>query len=193
MAANISMPTDELLSHRPATIGKMLAVLRDKPVACQQHLKTIQRKKAIAAHGGGAQPDSDFQSWRFQTVARTVECQYYELWGFSPNQRTAFLDKAYLHLYRKNANRTTDQLICIHTDPYLECENDVDALAFTYRQGLHLHVSLSEQPLPKCHFPLVLSHVERHLDDMLSSVENLTATIKRAVQAVRLEVMSRFK
>ncbi len=192
MAANISIPTDDLLSHRPATVGRMLAVLRDKPVPCQPHLKSIKRMKVIAAHGGGARPDSEFQSWRFQTVAKTVECQYYELWRFSPNQRTAFLDKAYLHLFRKNSNRTTDQLICIHAEPYAEHKDDADAVATTYRQGLHLHVSMSVQPLPKCHFPLVLSHIERHLEDMLSSVDNLTATFERAIHAVRLEVLSRF-
>jgi len=194
MAPNITMQTDDLLAHRPATIGRMLTPLKDSVVACQLHHRTVRRRKVIAAHGGGTRPESDFQSWRFRTVAREIECQYYELWSFGTDHRIAFLDRARLHLYRTNyAERTSDQLICIHADPYAEPEREEDEAVVPYRQGVHLHVSRSEHPLPKCHFPLVLSHLDKHLDDVLSSVRNLTTVIQNAVQAVRLEVLSRFK
>lgn len=187
--ANIEVVEEELFSHRPRAIGEMLSGLQGRQVACQAYPGMFRGGRAFAAHSGGVDPKSHFSQWRFRTVSRDVECQYYELWKSLGQDRLMFLDRAYLHLYRidRDAKRSA-QMLCLHTDPN---DNVEDTRLRRYKRGLHLHVNEAADPIPKCHLSVIVSHLGDHLEQILSSVENLTTAMQDAVDMIRYELIER--
>jgi hypothetical protein len=185
----VTMPVEDVFSHRPRQIGEMLSALKGSIVACQPHTGMVQRGKVLAAHDGGTLPESDFHRWRFRSASRDIECQYFELWRFFGDERTAYLDKAYLHVFEIDRRRhVADKIVSVHAETQADSEGDFEQ----YKQALHLHVDKAAQPVPKCHFPLTISHLDKHADQVLSSVENLTSALAKTVSVMRIEVVSRY-
>jgi hypothetical protein len=188
--ATVELIEEDLFAHRPRDIGGMLAELQGRQVACQASVGLVSGGRIFAAHSGRTNPKSHYSQWRFRTVSRDIECQYYELWKPSGQSRVMFLDRAYLHVYRiDRAERRARQLVCIHTDPYAISST----VTSPYKQGLHLHVTEASDPIPKCHFPIILSHSDHHLDELLSSSQNLTTAFGRAATMIRYELVERFR
>ena len=182
----VTMPAEELFSRRARTVGEMLAPLKGCQVPCQLHARMVSRGKVIGAHDGGFSPDSDYQRWRFRTVSPDVDCQYYELWRFSGDELAARLERAYLHLFKVNrATHMQEEIIAVHAEPYNDDESE-------YLRGLHLHVNKASHPIPKCHFSLMISHLDDHVDQVLSSVGNFTKAFRRAATLIQTEVVSRY-
>lgn len=188
--ASVSLATEDLFAHRPANVSRMLSPLRGAPVACQAYSFKVGQSRVIAAHGGATNPESYFGDWRFPTLARDIQAQYYERWRLVDRDRRADLDRAYLHVYRVNREKhALEELLCIHTDPLDETN---DALLRYCKRSLHLHVTRADEPLPKCHFALNISHIRDHVEQLLSSPDTLTAAFGKAIELIRFEVLGRF-
>jgi hypothetical protein len=185
---NVTMSTDDLFSHRANRVSAMLSPLKGNHVPCQLNSKMVGGGKVLAAHGGGARADSDFQKWRFRTSCRDVECQYFELWRLSEGGDSAYLESACLHLYKINrSTHTSEPIVFLHAEPAANGETELSE----FKRGLHLHVKGAPDPIPKSHFPLTISHIDNHIDHVLSSIENLTTVFARAVIAIESEVVAR--
>lgn len=185
----VTMRVEDVFSHRPGQIGDMLSPLKGSFVACQPHTRMVQRGKVLAAHDGGTSPDIDFHRWRFRSASRDIECQYFELWRFFGDERTAYLEKAYLHLFQiDRRTRNVEKIVSVHAETQTDGEGDSEQ----YKHALHLHVDKAAQPIPKCHFPLTISHIDNHARQVFSSVENLTSALAKTVSVIRIEVVSRY-
>src|SRR5262245_13939399 len=115
----ITLAVEEVRSSRLAVIADVLYPLRDGQVPCQRYRVTVDRGWVLAAHSGGSLVNSHYDYWRFRTMARNIDCQYYEHWKFVlPDETSMFLNRAYLHLYQiDRSTHTSEQMLCIHTDP----------------------------------------------------------------------------
>ena len=122
----------------------------------------------------------------FKTFVNDISGQYYEHWRPTDQPEKLRLERAYLNIFL--VNREThryDKLISIHSDPYEE-KNE---LSYLYKRGPHLHVQKAGHPIPKCHFPLNFTE----LDNVLSSINNITEALKNAIKIVQDEVLIRYQ
>lgn len=182
---SIEIETNQL-NQRTRLVQKLLLPLRrpSLPVACKVLRQQIMGCKVIAAHDGVR--SDDFNGLYFRTFVQNVWSQYHELWRPMSKQEKLCLERAYLNIFIINSNtHNFDKLISIHCDPYEEGDEPF----CSYKRGPHLHVQKAEYPLPKCHFPLNLSELEK----ILSSADNITEALKNAVHIVQNEVLMRYK
>jgi len=175
------------LDARLQVIKTLLMPLRQRgiPVACQICRRQYNGCKVIAAHEG-IKDAENFEQWNFRTFAPDIWSQYYEFWKPFDGYSKLNLYRAYLNILI--LNREThgfDKLVSVHCDP---CEEG-DEPHRSYKRGPHLHVQRAEDPIPKCHFPLNLTELNR----VLSSVDNITDALKSAVQILSDEVVSRYQ
>lgn len=155
---------------------------KGKNIPCQFHLPKVEGGKIIGAHSRGQDKKSDFRQGRFRIFATPVYCQYYELWKSQDDGRFWYLYRAYLNFFRmERSKRLLEEFISIHCDP----EDDSEEPTCTYKRGPHLHVKKAIDPIPRCHFPLNLNHLEK----VLSSRHSLTNAIKQAIQVICDEVI----
>lgn len=175
------------LHARVNLVRDLLIPLREQhlPVACDISRHQFFGCKVIAAHDG-VPINKNFREMYFKTFTTDILGQYYELWKPIDKQEKLCLNRAYLNVSIVNRNtHTYDKLVSIHCDPYEE-NNEVSCL---YKRGPHLHVQKAEHPIPKCHFPLNFSE----LDNILSSVHNITEALKNAIKIVKDEVLIRYQ
>ena len=173
----------EDFSSRVAIIRDILKPLRDAEVACEIRKGKFEGGKVIAAHSGNT-AGKDYRDLMFPSRARSIRCQYFELWKPKEGSRQLFLEKAYLTIKRRNTTtHGFDELIALHCDP----NNTDNGLLKKFKQGPHLHVSVLDDPLPKCHFPLNYSQ----LDLVLTSPETLTDALRNAIMIITEEVIVR--
>jgi len=175
------------LHNRVNFVRDLLTPLREQnlPVACCISRHQFRSCKVIAAHDG-LPNNINFSEMYFKTFAADISGQYYELWKPIDQQEKLRLDRAYLNIFIVNRNtHKYDKLIAIHCDPYEE-NNELSCL---YKRGPHLHVQKAEHPIPKCHFPLNLTD----LDNVLSSINNITEALKNAIKIVQDEVLKRYQ
>lgn|ERR1017187_4693453 len=184
MPVLISTPRD-LFNLRVDEVKELIKPLRPAPaIHCQFYRHLHGGGKILAAHDG-MPPESDFQGWHCQTFAKSIWCQYYELWKPFDKGRQWYLDRAYFHLYKTNlAERKLEQFLCIHSDP--NCTDPPPTN--TFKSGPHLHILMAEEPIPRCHFPLNLGH----LKSVLSSRLNLTSAFRDAIGVICEDVLIRF-
>ncbi|MFA4974268.1 MAG: hypothetical protein WC683_16800 [bacterium] len=179
----------EKLTHRPNLLQKLLGRLRSagkQPVLAVQFVKQkADGGRAIAAHEGNAST-TDYRDWRFRTAARDVWGQYFEIWKpLGSRQDEWYLHQAYLHLFRTEMpSHSLIEFLALHSDPNDETDEPVGS----YKRGPHLHVTQSSEPLPHCHFPLNLGQ----LDQVLSSVDDLTLALESAIGVIAHDVLGRF-
>lgn len=146
--------------------------------------------QVITSQNGLAKRPDNYHDWRFPVKsAPTVWFHYFEIWRLLKSGRDCSINRAYLHLYIKR-QRELDPLLCIHSDPLEEPTNINDERLVwqcMFKKGPHLHVSTAGE-LAHCHFPLNYGH----LDNVLSSIEDLTKAMSDAVLIVRREVVELF-
>jgi len=175
------------LHNRVNFVRDLLTPLRAQnlPVACDISRHQLYGCKVIAAHEG-LPNNLNSNEMYFKTFATDISGQYYELWKPIDPQKKLRLDRAYLNISIVNRNtHKYDKLISIHCDPYEE-NNELSCL---YKRGPHLHVQKAGHPIPKCHFPLNFTE----LDNVLSSINNLTEALKNAIKIVQDEVLTRYQ
>ncbi len=182
---NVVVSHQTLFQRRIDEVQKFLRPIRRHPTLhCQFYRPQYAGGKVLAAHDG--EPDgSDFHSWQCRTTAKTVWFTYFELWKPTAQRENWFLDRAYMHLFRADADtRTLIQMLCVHADP--NCE---DAMPLRLlKRGPHIHVSTAEAPLPECHFALNFGHLQR----VLSNSARFTRAFRDAIHMVADDVIIRF-
>lgn len=185
--SSLEIDFDELRSNRLRVVQQLLVPLRQAGIAVGCHICRYQHAgcKVIVAHEG-TEGVEYFSEFYFQTFAPDIWSQYYELWRPFDGYSRLRLYRAYLNIVM--ANREThafNKLVSVHCDP---CEEG-DEPQRSYKRGPHLHVERAQDPIPKCHFPLNLTELNR----VLSSVGNITDALKSAVQIISDEVVSRYQ
>ncbi len=179
----IVLDVADLVRGRRKEVQAVLHPLAKKgrPIPCS--FVPHPRAKVICGHGGS--PDRNHRRIWFPTYANGIQGQYHEMWYPRNGECEWWLERAYFSLRR--IVRTIHQveiILCIHSDPMCD---DPDP-AGLYKRGPHLHVDLAQSPLPDAHFPLNLGQLE----EVLSSCDNLSQAMSRAIKIVRDEVIPRF-
>jgi hypothetical protein len=107
---------------------------------------------------------------------------YFERWRITLLRDAAFLDRAYLSLYRKGLDiDVEDEVLALHCDP-----NEPDGAEHAvYKQGPHLHLMKAEFPGPDAHIALNLCD----LHEVLHSVESFTKAFHSAVVMIRDQIL----
>ena len=175
------------LNSRVRDIQGLLIPLREQgiSVACQICRHQYHGCKVLAAHEG-IESSEHFDDLYFKTFATDIWSQYYEFWKPFDEYSKFLLYRAYLNLFIVNRQtHSFDKLVSVHCDP---CEegNEPETL---YKRGPHLHVQRANPPIPKCHFPLNFTELNR----VLASVDNINDALKNAVQIISNEVVGRFQ
>jgi hypothetical protein len=166
-------------------VQRLLKPLRPdgRDVGCACYPLPARSRVIVAARDGGFGPES-YRDFRFASRVHNVLCNYFEEWKSSMS--TSFvLQQANLsiHLMDRSAHTSTE-IIAIHAEP----SHIGSGPQAEFKRGPHVHVTWSQDPIPRCHFPLNYGH----LKDVLSSLDSLTDAIKAAVKIASLEVLSRF-
>jgi hypothetical protein len=177
----------DVLHTRILQIQRLLNPLRPlgRPVACDICRHQFAGCKVIAAHQGML-PLDYYDEFRFNTFVSGIWAQYYEFWKPCDTQNKLILNRAYLNIHIENRETNVfDKLISLHCDPHEEGTT----LQCLYKQGPHFHVQKAEHPIPKCHFPLNLTD----LDKVLSSIKEITSAMGRAIQVICDELLERYK
>lgn len=188
--ATLELSASEIVRSRPQVIGGLLTPIAGNRVACQLYQGPVKDGWVLSAHDGGTDPRRNFRDWRFRSAARDIECNYFEQWRLL-NRDVARLLSAYFHVFLiDRATRREQKVLAIHTDPY---DGSRDDIRRSCKQSVHLHMLAATQPFPGCHFPLLLSHMDDHLDRCLESVDNLTAILRRVMLILRHEVIDLFQ
>ena len=181
----LTRPYAEMVSNRVGEVESLLSGIRSgPPPRTRISRQTVQMKKVLSAFDG-----SDHGDWQHRDKFFTLEScsllgQYFEMWKPSPDHQDVTLERAYFHLVRRDRK----QILCIHAEP-LTAGGAGDAGATSYKKGVHLHLKAAEQPLPKCHFPLVVDDTDSPNDRVYKSIECFSKTMQNAITAVRLEVL----
>ena len=184
--ASVTIEIDALYT-RVSQIQKLLNPLRPKgkPVACDICRHTFAGCKVISAHQGKSSLDY-YDDLNFVTFVSRIWGQYYEFWKPCDTQNKFIMNRAYLNIHIENRETNVfDKLISLHCDPHEEGTT----LQCLYKQGPHFHVQKAEHPIPKCHFPLNLTD----LDKVLSSIKEITSAMGRAIQVICDELLERYK
>ena len=173
--------TEAELKARSRRVARLLRPLSSGgKVTCSSVPSPDGQGRVVGGHDGSI-AGVPYRDWYFRSSTKDIECQYFEIWRPRLDGLSWFLDRAYFHLVFVNTSlRQRDQIICVHTDP-------VDAA--DYKRGPHLHVVNAAEPIPKCHFPLNLSD----LNKVLESCESLTKAIESALKIVRIEVITAYR
>lgn len=172
--------TVDALSSRGQVVRQILKEISSKPTGPAWKPRSTGREYIIGAHSGSP-TQSDYRSWRFPTIVTEINAMYFELWKIT-SRENAFLDRAYLSLYRKGVNfDPEDEILALHCDPN---EPDIAEHA-VYKQGPHLHLIKPEFPGPHAHIALNRCH----LPEVLHSVESFTSAFHSAVVMIRDQVL----
>jgi hypothetical protein len=184
---------------RVVVVRELLRPLCQKDVACDIRTPKTTSGKVIVAHGTQksarrglvaahvrSTEGVEYDNVMFPSRARTIRCRYFEFWKPEGGGQLLRLDKSYLTLMKKNETaHRYDEILAIHCDP----NNSCPGLLRDFKRGPHLHLSMLEDPLPKCHFPLNFGE----LDHVLGSLDALTRALGDAVRIISQEVLVRYR
>jgi hypothetical protein len=123
--------------------------------------------------------------------------QYFEIWKPIDKGTHVILSQCCLHLFLTDvATKTLKPLVFLHCDPTFgsdfsdeERKNEQKMRQCRHKQGPHIHIELAPYPIPRCHFPLNLGH----LDGVLASVADLTMAMSAAAEILHYEVLHEYK
>jgi len=167
------------LRSRGGTIASVLKDISKVNTGPAWNHRATTREVIIGMHGG-APGQSDYRAWRFLTFVPGIHAMYFELWRLSGGEE-AFLDRAYLSLFRIARFEGEKELLALHCDP-----NEADSAPHVmYKRGPHLHLLASTFPSPHAHIPLNRCH----LDQVLQSVETFTDAFHKGVIMIKDEVL----
>ena len=142
------------------------------------------RELLIAVHSG-ARPDTSPTDWRFTTITTGVRASYHERWLPSDEtKKRYYLERAYLHLYRRLDGARETEILALHCDP--NEPDDAGLLRHAlYKRGPHIHVKGAPQPLPHSHIALNVGE----LPTVLSSAVSLSAAMASGILMIRDQVL----
>jgi len=127
-----------------------------------------------------------YTAWRFNTYVNGISAAYYERWEpIDATRKRYCFQRGYLHLFQKvgtDQEATEKKLLLLHCDPNEPKERP----HARYKQGPHLHVSAAGPPLAEAHIALNYSH----LDEVLSSFDNLSVAWDNSIKLVNEEVLA---
>jgi hypothetical protein len=148
-------------------------------------LVTRRSEILIGVHSG-SRPQFSVTDWRFSTIVRGVRAGYHERWiAVDEKRRKFFIERAYLHLYRRRPDEQDEtEIIALHCDPNEPDDSGVLKHA-VYKRGPHVHLTASEQPFPHSHIALNVTQ----LDAVLSSVDSLHTAVTAGVILLRDQVL----
>lgn len=130
-----------------------------------------------------------YDLWRFRTYMEDLRASYYERWTpTDATKRRYALERGYLHVFQRfGSGRDADerQIFALHCDPN-ETNGEVHA---RYKRGPHIHVSAAGWPLKDAHIALNFSHLE----EILSSLEQLSVAWSNAITLVAEQVLDLHK
>ena len=182
--AILATDTKDLFTYRIQHVKSLLSPLAEKKrFHCEFYRPKVARGKVLVAHDGKKIQES-YREWSFRSHARDIWCRYFELWIPITSEGEWYLNRAYLTILRTNyQTRSLEEYLCIHCDP-----NDTsDEPGSSHKRGPHLHVEMAEPPIPDCHFPLNLGHLEQ----VLSSVDSLTEALQQTIEVLSHEFLAR--
>ncbi len=114
---------------------------------------------------------------------------YFEQWlPVDERQKRYYIDSAYLHLYRRPEaiGRAEEfEILGLHCDPNEPGHTE----HARYKQGPHLHVSTSEQPMPRSHIALNLGN----LVETLGSIDQLSVAWQTAIKMLEDQVLDLYR
>ena len=174
------------LSGRASDIRELLAPLRNgRPtIASNIWSQLYHGCKAIVAHDGVGNTES-LDSCNFRTFSKDMRGRYHELWRPLENGRTLILHRAYLTILRFDREvHRFDKIVSVHCEP---CEEG-DSLKCVCKRSPHLHVQSAEHPIPRCHFPLNVSDLDRRF----SSLNRVTEALSNAIEILCEELLKRY-
>jgi hypothetical protein len=176
---------EEILGGRGQKICEMLVPLAGKSRLAYS-IVSSRSELMIAVHSGPRREDLFPRDWRFSTTVTGIRGGYYERWIAVDQKRNRFyIDRAYLHLYRRKPTESDEtEIIALHCDP--NESDDVGLLKHAvYKRGPHIHVIVAEQPIPHSHFALNATQ----LDHVLSSIDALHDAVGAGVVLLRDQVL----
>ena len=182
---SLTLGVDRLVRGRIRQVQELLKPLvRARwPVPCCFVKNAAVKGRIISGHAGGS-AHSDHRSLWFPTFTSNVQGEYFEIWYPTDGEEQWMLERAYFTLRRvARPMATYQEILCVHCDPLATDGEPVR----TYKRGPHLHVVVAETPVPDAHFPLNLGH----LNEVLASIQSLTAAMRTAIEVVCNEVVSR--
>jgi len=188
---------EHLLHMRPEEVRVMLRPLVRGDTTCQRRNERGRNGQPciVLASFSGLQPPSDLvRDWRFATPVKILWGSYSERWVPADTKgRRYFLDRAYLHLYRRARREDVNEkeILALHCDPNEpdEPEEHRGLKHARYKRGPHIHVSTAEQPMPHSHIALNLGE----LPEVVKSFEKLSGAISSAIQMLTDQVIALYQ
>ena len=123
-----------------------------------------------------------YRDWFFRTSANLIRAQYFEIWISNESESEWQLCQACLHLFLvQSHDDPLEEILAIHCEPSLLATSD----KLRFKRGPHVHLKAAKHPIGKAHFPLNLGHLE----EVLSTIDNLGKALSDAVHIAQLEVI----
>ena len=187
----------QVLYGRVADVREMVKPLVRGDCSCRRLNERDRegRPCIVLASFSGPQPPSDaFRDWRFATPATNLWGSYFERWvPVDAKARHYFLDRAYLHLYRRSRfdDALDREILGLHCDPNeaVETASHQGPRHTRYKRGPHIHVSTAEQPIPHSHIALNLGH----LSEVLGSFHSLSVALRSAIGMLNDQVIALYR
>jgi hypothetical protein len=173
---------NEGISARIRQLARLLNPLAPPSRRLAFYPRYLKREVVLIAYIGEQPTSPDPDEWRFPTRISNIRATYYERWIPTDERQKAFyLERAYLHLYRRDDAGVEAQIMALHCDP----NEPESSKHFKYKAGPHIHVSMAEHPVRRAH--LALNNA--NLATVLSSITELTSALRSAVTMVDDEVL----
>lgn len=172
------------LTKRGAEVRRMLSPLSSDQGGPAWGRQTLRSEIYIGAFSKGSK-SADIREWRFRTSVRGFYGNYFERWiPVAGGASEYFLDRAYLSIYFVNERATPpeEEIVLLQCDPNVAVTDN----HARYKRGPHVHVSAAKHPLPHSHIALNLTH----LDETVSSIDELTKAFASGVRLVREQVLA---
>ena len=177
----IQSSINDLNAKRGRQVIDLLKPIANNSSRIQFANRSIGGRSFIIAVSDSVETGNEFKSWRFKTYVPNFHAMYFEAWA-PLEEDIYFLERAYFHIYKTKQTRLEEEeYILLHCD--VSESDNVDHAK--YKQGPHLHISSAEQPLPHSHF--ALNNCD--LEITLSSLENLTLALKKAIEMLDNQVL----
>ena len=134
----------------------------------------------------GPRPISSRRDWRFSTFSPHISGGYLERWMPTDERGvTYYLDRSYLHLYRKRESENAEEeLLGLHCDPNEPSDIGVYNHAI-YKRGPHIHIQTRHSDFHRSHIALNLMQ----LDLVLGSVDAITDAMRSGIKMLRDQVL----
>lgn len=178
---NLQFEMDEILTQRVSELKQIIGNISDNKFL---NIKSLPGRSSIIFCASDINEQSlDFTLFRFKTVSRNINANFYEIWRKSTqSNKHYFLEKSYLHLYLTSDEylqvREDSEFILLHSDPNLQ-KNESH---YEYKIGPHLHLQFAPFGMPHSHVALDISSIESIMTDRIlfnKSLFNSVLMIKK--------------